>query len=148
MTGGDDLRLAGASAFLTGAAGGIGRVVAALGRSRIVVNAGAHSGRPAPGCCVRTALPDGPATLIGLSPDARRPEGFVIAAAEGEITGSPKVALRVTATWFRTRTQPPEHAFDRWLLAGTTHHASLSPGHLAGVLAEVAAHAVLGFKEV
>jgi L-arabinose isomerase len=108
--------------------------------------AGGHSGRPSPGCCLSQRLRTGPATMVGFSPDGRRSEGFVLCALEGEVTGTPQVALPVTSAWFRPHGGAPYRSFEAWAGAGATHHGSLSPGHLSTLLADVACHAGIAFE--
>lgn len=113
-----------------------------------VFSAGSHSGRPSPGCCVSQRLRTGPATMVGFSPDRRRSEGFVLCSLEGEVTGTPQVALPVTSAWFRPQGGAPYRSFEAWAEAGATHHGSLSPGHLSTLLAGVACHAGIAFEPI
>ena len=108
--------------------------------------AGGHSGRPSPGCCVAQRLRPGPATMVGFSPDGRRAKGYVLCALEGDVTGTPDVALPVTSAWFRPAGGAPYRSFEAWAGAGATHHGSLSPGLLAPQLAAIAGHADIAFE--
>jgi L-arabinose isomerase len=108
--------------------------------------AGGHSGRPSPGCCLSQNLRTGPATMVGFSPDARRSESYVLCSLEGDVIGTPDVILPVTSAWFRPTAGTPFRSFEAWSKAGATHHGSLSPGHLSGLLAGVARHAGIAFE--
>lgn len=116
-------------------------------RARVFAS-GADSGRHAPGCSVRQALPPGPVTAIGFSPNAGARGGFVLIAMQGETLDEPQIALSVTSAWFRADRAPMRAAMQDWIRAGATHHCSLSPGHLAGALAIVAEHLGIGFVQI
>lgn len=106
------------------------------------------SGRFAPGCSVRQVLKPGPATMIGFSPRAGAPGGFSLIVIEGEVLDPPAVALSVTSAWFRAEKRPMRNAMAAWIQAGATHHGSLSPGHLAEPIAQLAAFLGIGFERI
>jgi L-arabinose isomerase len=101
-----------------------------VGQSCHLQRAGRLSGRDAEGVCIRQRFDSGPATMLGFSPNASCASGYVLVAAEGDILGTPPTALGVASALFRTTLRPMTTAFDRWVLAGATHHGSLSSGHL------------------
>lgn len=121
------------------------------GRSRTdcrIFEAGAASGRRAPGCSVRQVLSEGEATMIGFTPRAGAPGGFVLIAMEGQVQEAPKVALSVTSAWFQADTKPMRRAFSQWAEAGATHHGSLTPGRQARRLELLARFLGIGFEQV
>ncbi len=113
-----------------------------------IFSSGSDSGRFAPGCSVKQILKAGPATMIGFSPRAGAPGGFSLIAMEGEVLDPPKVALSVTSAWFRAEKRPMRKAMSAWIQAGATHHGSLSPGHLAEPICELAAFLGIGFERI
>lgn len=98
---------------------------------------GAASGRHSAGCSVAYKARAGPGTLVGFSPRADARGGYAIIAAPGEILGSPDLAIQVPTLWFRFRNGPAAEAFNRWCMAGATHHGAVCAGDLAPDLAMV-----------
>jgi L-fucose isomerase-like protein len=113
-----------------------------------IFSSGSDSGRFAPGCSVKQILKPGPATMIGFSPRAAALGGFSLIAMEGEVLDPPEVALSVTSAWFRAEKRPMRKAMAAWIQAGATHHGSLSPGHLAEPICELAAFLGIGFERI
>lgn len=113
-----------------------------------VFASGAASGRYAPGCSVQQTLRPGPATAIGFSPRAGAKGGFTLIAMEGETQEPPELALTVTSAWFKATRRPMRAALANWIEAGATHHCSLSAGHLAAPIADLAAYLGIGFQKI
>lgn len=120
----------------------------AAGRPCEFFSSGSDSGRFAPGCSARQVLRPGPATMIGFSPRAGAAGGFAFIVMEGEVLEPPDVALSVTSAWFRAEAQPMRKAMTGWIQSGATHHGSLSPGHLAGPITDLAAHLGIGIERI
>jgi L-arabinose isomerase len=68
--------------------------------------------------------------------------------AEGEILGDLLAGARSIAGYFRFAGDDLHASYTRWLQAGPVHHASCTPGHIAGDLADVAHHLNMEFVGV
>ena len=86
--------------------------------------------------------------MIGFSPRASSLGGFTLIAMEGEVLDASDVALSVTSAWFRADAQPMRKAMAGWIQSGATHHGSLSPGRLAGPIADLAAYLGIGVERI
>jgi L-arabinose isomerase len=109
---------------------------------------GRQSGRIARGCNVIYPMPDRPGTAIAFTPRADSKGGHAIIAAEGRIAGSPPSGLGLPSMNFKFASGSTADAVSRWILAGATHHACISSGHLARELGLVAHHLGIGLDTV
>ena len=96
-----------------------------------------YLGDHGPGTAVAFELPEGPATLISLTP-VNHTGGWVLAGAEGRILDSKHHAMEGPNGMFRFGSGDVAGAYARWCEAGATHHAGLLPGHHGDVLARTA----------
>jgi L-arabinose isomerase len=95
-----------------------------------IISTGGHSGQPVKGASLFVQAKKGPGTLIGLSPKQNAKGGWSLIIAPGEILGTDHQQLRVGNAMFRFKNGPTPEAFQRWCLAGATHHGALSTGDL------------------
>ncbi len=93
-----------------------------------------YMGDHGPGTAVAFELPEGPATLISLTP-LNHTGGWVLVGAEGHILGSKHHDMEGPNGMFRFDSGDVAKAYARWCEAGATHHAGLLPGHHGDVLA-------------
>ena len=97
-----------------------------------------YMGDHGPGTAVAFELPEGPATLISLSPVDHN-NGWVLVGAEGRILDSKHHAMEGPNGMFRFDSGEVAQAYARWCEAGATHHAAVLPGHQGEVLRQTAA---------
>ena len=90
-----------------------------------------------PGVATAFELPEGPATLISLTP-LHHTGGWVLVGAEGRIIGSKHHAMEGPNGMFRFDSGQVADAFARWCEAGATHHAGVLPGRHGDVLRRTA----------
>ena len=96
-----------------------------------------YMGDHGPGTAVAFALPEGPATLISLTP-VNHTGGWVLVGAEGRILDSKHHAMEGPNAMFRFDLGKVADAYARWCEADATHHAGVLPGHHGGVLQRTA----------
>ena len=96
-----------------------------------------YMGDHGPGTAVAFELPEGPATLISLTP-VNHTGGWVLVGAEGRILDSKHHAMEGPNGMFRFDSGDVAGAYARWCEAGATHHAGLLPGHHGNVLSRTA----------
>lgn len=87
-----------------------------------------YMGDRGPGTAVAFSLPVGEATLISLSSLDAAKGGWRLVVAEGEIIGSQHPEMEGPNGMFRFSHGSVQGAFQRWSMAGATHHAALIPG--------------------
>jgi L-arabinose isomerase len=109
---------------------------------------GKESGRTSRGCSVFYTPTRGAATAIAFTPRLEAKGGYLILAAQGELTEIPPTSLQMPHAMFRFENGPVEAGLSRWIAAGPTHHVSLSTGSLATQLSEVAHHLGIEFESV
>ena len=96
-----------------------------------------YMGNHGPGTAVAFELPEGPATLISLTP-INQTGGWVLVGAEGRILDSKHHAMEGPNAMFRFDSGNVADAYARWCVAGATHHAGVLPGHHGNVLSGTA----------
>ena len=96
-----------------------------------------YLGDHGPGTAVAFELPEGPATLISLTP-VNHTGGWVLVGAEGRILDSKHHAMEGPNGMFRFDSGDVGGAYARWCEAGATHHAGLLPGRHGNVLSRTA----------
>lgn len=96
-----------------------------------------YAGDRGPGTAVAFDLPEGPATLISLTP-INRTGRWTLIGAEGGIVGSQHRAMEGPNGMFRFGSGSVADAFAGWCAAGATHHAALLPGHRGEALRQAA----------
>ena len=96
-----------------------------------------YMGEHGPGTAVAFALPEGPATLVSLTP-VNHTGGWVLVGAEGRILDSKHHAMEGPNGIFRFDSGNVASAYASWCEAGATHHAGLLPGHHGNVLSRTA----------
>lgn len=107
-----------------------------------------HAGAQGNATATEFRFPTGPATLIGMSPRRSTDPRWVLLVAEGTTLPIGHPELQGTNAAFRFGTGPVIDAYERWCLAGATHHAVLVPGAQAKVLESVARLLKLDFVVV
>ena len=96
-----------------------------------------YMGDHGPGVAVAFGLPEGPATLISLTP-VNHTGGWVLVGAEGRILDSKHHAMEEPNGMFRFESGDVADAYARWCAAGATHHAGVLPGHHGDALRRTA----------
>ncbi len=99
------------------------------------------------GTAVAFQLPEGPATLISLTP-VNHTGGWVLVGAEGRILDSKHHEMEGPNGMFRFNSGDVADAYARWCEAGATHHAGLLPGHHGDVLARTSEMLGITYREV
>ena len=113
-----------------------------------IFSAGDSTGLRQQGYIIDLRLRDGPATLIGFSPRADVPGGFVLMAMRGSIDGRPDILLQVPHHYFKPSASDVNSAFEMWASAGATHHCCLSEGDLCAEVGEIARKLGIGFEQI
>ena len=106
-----------------------------------------YMGDHGPGVATAFELPEGPATLISLTP-LHHTGGWVLVGAEGRIIGSKHHAMEGPNGMFRFDSGQVADAFARWCEAGATHHAGVLPGRHGDVLRRTAEILGIGYAPV
>ena len=96
-----------------------------------------YMGDHGPGTAVAFELPEGPATLISLTP-INHTGGWTLVGAEGRIIGSKHHGMEGPNAMFRFGAGDVANAYARWCGAGATHHAGVLPGHQGRTLQRTA----------
>ena len=96
-----------------------------------------YMGTHGPGTAVAFELPEGPATLISLTP-INQTGGWVLVGAEGRILDSKHHAMEGPNAMSRFDSGNVADAYARWCEVGATHHAGVLPGHHGNVLSHTA----------
>ena len=96
-----------------------------------------YMGNHGPGTAVAFELPEGPATVISLTP-INHTGGWVLVGAEGRILDSKHHGMEGPNAMFRFDSGDVASAYARWCEAGATHHAGVLPGHQGDVLRRTA----------
>ena len=87
-----------------------------------------YAGDRGPGTALAFELPEGPATLISLTP-INTTGRWTLVGAEGAIVGSRHRAMEGPNGMFRFSSGAVADGFAGWCAAGATHHAAVLPGH-------------------
>jgi len=95
-----------------------------------------YLGDHGPGVATAFELPEGPATLISLTP--LHTGGWVLVGAEGRIIGSKHHDMEGPNGMFRFDSGGVADGFARWCEAGATHHAGVLPGRHGDALRNAA----------
>jgi L-arabinose isomerase len=95
---------------------------------------------PVCGVCACFSPPPGPATLVAFAPSPQAASGFRYVVAEGSFTDRAFPSAGTPNGGFRFKDRSAVDGFRAWALSGANHHSSSTPGHIGGLVAQVAGH--------